>query len=276
MTLDLNAALAVADQLARRAGVLLREGAQRPRNISYKGVLDLVTDTDKASEAMIVEGLQSAYPDHGIVGEEGSQIKAADASAPYYWHVDPLDGTTNFAHGIPHFSTSIALAGPDGLPVVGVIYDPIRDECFHAVKGQGATLNGKPIHVSPESDLSKSTLSTGFPRDRWTNPDNNIEEMVNFLMRARTVSRLGSAALDLCYVAAGRFGGFWEPRIHSWDVMAGLLCVTEAGGRVSNYHGQREGVYEGDEVVASNGLIHDRMLTVLVLGNAAPRPGKPE
>jgi myo-inositol-1(or 4)-monophosphatase len=275
MSLDLNAALAVAEELARRAGLLLREAIERPQHITYKGVLDLVTESDKASEALIVGGLREAFPDHCIVGEEGSRIPS-DGDAPYCWYVDPLDGTTNFAHGIPHFSTTIGLAGADGVPLLGVTYDPIRDECFKAIKGQGVTVNGRSLHVSQTPDLSQSAVVTGYPYDRWTNPDNNIEEMSNFLLRAQSVSRLGSAAIDLAYVAAGRFDGFWEMKLKPWDVIAGLLFVTEAGGRISNYHGQMEGVYEGREVVASNGLIHERMLTVIVLGSAAPRPGKPD
>ena len=205
MLLDLNKALAVADDLAHRAGALLRDAAQRPRHIDYKGVINLVTESDRASEALIVGELRSAYPDHGIVGEEGSSVTPTGEG--YRWHVDPLDGTTNFAHGIPHFSVSIGLSDPNGVPLLGLVYDPMRDECFSAIKGQGATLNDKTIHVSVETELIRCVLSTGFPYDRSTNPDNNTTEWFNFLMRAQTVSRMGSAALDLCYVAAGRFDG---------------------------------------------------------------------
>jgi myo-inositol-1(or 4)-monophosphatase len=271
----LTSALVVAEGLARRAGALLREASFQPRNIAYKGVLDLVTDTDRACEELIVSGLREAFPDHGILGEEGSNIIAANTNSPYVWHVDPLDGTNNFAHGIPHFCTSIGLAGPDGLPVVGVIYDPSRDECFKGIRGHGATLNDRSLHVSTTTELHESALSTGFPKDRWTNPDNNTEEYINFLLRAQSCSRLGSAALDLAYVAAGRLDGFWEMKINPWDVMAGLLFVTEAGGRVSNYRGGMEHVYTGREIIASNALIHDRLLAVLILGDSAPRPGQP-
>lgn len=274
MSLDLNAALAVADDLARRAGALLLEALQHPRPVSFKGAINLVTETDRQSEALIVGGLCKAFPDHHIVGEEGGGAGAPRASAPYRWYVDPLDGTTNFAHGIPIFSVSIALAGPDDQPLLGVVYDPTRDEWFRAVHGQGATLNGQRLHVSDIPDVSQAALVTGFPYDRWTNPDNNIETFVSFLLRAQAVARMGSAALNLCYVSAGRFDGYWEKRINPWDVMAGLLCVQEAGGRISNFHGQTDGVFQGREVVASNGLIHERMLTVIVLGDAAPRPGK--
>jgi myo-inositol-1(or 4)-monophosphatase len=274
MTLDLNAALAVADDLAHRAGALLLEALQHPRRISFKGAINLVTETDRQSEALIVGGLCEAFPDHHIVGEEGGGAGAPRESAPYRWYVDPLDGTTNFAHGVPIFSVSIALAGPDDQPLLGVVYDPTRNECFRAVRGQGAALNGQPLRVSDISDLSQAALVTGFPYDRWTNPDNNIDTFVSFLLRAQAVGRMGSAALNLCYVAAGRFDGYWERRINPWDVMAGLLCVQEAGGRISNFREQPDGVFQGREVVASNGLIHEQMLSVIVLGDAAPRPGR--
>jgi myo-inositol-1(or 4)-monophosphatase len=273
MSLDLIAALASAESLARHAGALLREASKygTRHHIDYKGPINLVTETDRASEILIVAGLRSAFPEHGITGEEGSSFAPAAGAPDYRWHVDPLDGTTNFAHGIPHFSVTLALAGPDGVPLVGVVYDPIRYECFTAIKGQGATLNGQVMRVSRTPDLVHSAVSSGFPYDRASNPDNNSEEFSHFITRAQSTSRLGSAALDLAYVAAGRLDGFWEMRINSWDVMAGLLLVTEAGGRITNYHGKTEGLYEGREVVASNGLIHDRMMSVIILGDAAPK-----
>lgn len=269
MPLDLNAALAVADDLARRAGALLRDATQRPRQINYKGVINLVTESDRASESLIVAGIREAYPDHGIVGEEGSSFEPAGAQ--YRWHIDPLDGTTNFAHGIPHFAVSIGLSGPDGSPLIGLVYDPMRGECFKAIKGNGATLNGNALHVSAATDVGHCLVATGFPYDRWTNPANNTTQWHNFIVRAQAVSRMGSAALDLCYVAAGRMDVFWEPRINSWDVMAGLLCVTEAGGTTSNYHNGVEGLYEGREVVATNGLVHDQVLAIIALDSITPR-----
>jgi myo-inositol-1(or 4)-monophosphatase len=275
MSIDLAAALMVAEDLAHRAGSLLREAVRRPRQIGYKGVVNLVTESDQQSEELIVGGLLNAFPQHHIVGEEGGSRGARIETAPYRWYVDPLDGTTNFAHGIPHFAISLALADQDDKPLLGVVYDPVRDECFRAIRGGGAALNGQPIHVSTVSDLSEAALATGFPYDRRTNPDNNLEEFSSFLLRTQSVSRLGSSALNLCYVAAGRLDGYWEQRIHPWDIQAGLLCVAESGGRVSNYHGQLDGLYQGREVVASNGLIHERMLTVIVLGPDAPLPGKP-
>jgi len=271
MTLDLKAALTTAEDLARKAGDLLREALARPRQIEFKGVINLVTETDRASEALIVGVLREAFPDHAIIGEEGTSIGTAH-QAVYRWHIDPLDGTTNFAHGLPHFSVSIGLAGPDGLPLLGVVYDPLLDECFTAIKGDGAFLNGQPIHVSSVAELSGAMLATGFPYDRWTNPDNNSREWLNFLVRTQAVSRLGSAALDLAYVASGRLDGFWEMKVNSWDVMAGLLFVTEAGGRVSNYTGGTERLYEGRELIASNGILHDAMMSVLALREHAANP----
>jgi myo-inositol-1(or 4)-monophosphatase len=271
-SIDLAAALVVADDLAHRAGALLREALQQPRQIDYKGAINLVTQADRQSEALLVEGLLKAFPDHHIVGEEGGSTGAPIETAAYRWYIDPLDGTTNFAHGIPHFAVSMAMAGSDGKPLIGLVYDPMRDECFRATRGQGATLNNKPLQVSTIPDMAQSLIATGFPYDRWTNPDNNTEEWLSFIVRTQGITRMGSAALDLCYVAAGRFDGYWEMRLNPWDVQAGLLCVEAAGGRISNYHGKIDGVYDGVEVVASNGLIHDRMLTVIVLGRDAPRP----
>ncbi len=274
MSIDLDAALMVADQLAHRAGALLRQAVEAPRQVGYKGVINLVTESDRQSEALVVHGLLDAFPEHHIVGEEGGGCGAPVERAPYRWYIDPLDGTTNFAHGIPHFAVSLAMTGTDDKPLLGVVYDPMRDECFKAVQGKGATLNGLPIRVSAVSDLSQAALATGFPYDRRANPDNNIEEFTSFMLRTQSVSRMGSAALNLCYVAAGRFDGYWEMRINPWDVLAGIVCVTEAGGQVSNYRGQLEGLYQGRKVVASNSLIHERMLTVIVLGPDAPLPGK--
>ncbi len=276
MSIDLNAALTVAEGLARRAGALVLEGLHKPGRVDYKGAVDLVTEYDRQSEALIVRGLLESFPDHHVVGEEGGGMGAPIDSAPYRWYIDPLDGTTNYAHGIPYFSVSMALAGPDDVPLLGLVYDPTRDECFRAVHGQGATCNGQPVHVSTVDDLSRAALVTGFPFDRRVNPDNNVAEFANFLVRAQTISRMGSAALDLSYVAAGRFDGFWEMRLNPWDMQAGMICVLEAGGRVSDYQGQAGTpvLYRGRQVVASNGLIHEQMLTVINQGDAAPRPDK--
>jgi myo-inositol-1(or 4)-monophosphatase len=271
MTIDLKAALAIAENCARHAGALLREAFARPIKVDYKGVINLVTEADRQSEALIARGLLEAFPDHHIVGEESGGMGAPRESAAYRWYVDPLDGTTNFAHHIPVFSVSIGLTGADDQPLIGVVYDPTRDECFRARRGGGATLNGAPIHVSDVPALGKAVVATGFPMDRWTNPDNNTKELVNFIVCAQDIRRIGSAALELAYVAAGRYDGFWEMQLNAWDVMAGLLLITEAGGQIGNYRGQMDGVYMGQSIIASNGLIHKAMQDVIILGNAAPR-----
>ncbi len=274
MPIDLDAALALAEQLARRAGALLLDGLSRPREVHYKGAVDLVTEFDRKSEALITAAIRAAYPDHHIVGEEGGGQGAPVETAPYRWYIDPLDGTANYAHGIPYFSVSIALSSPDDVPLVGLVYDPSRDECFRAARGRGAWRNGQPIHVSAVADLAHAALVSGFPLDRRVNPDNNLDKWSNFLVRTQSLSRMGSAALNLSYVAAGRFDGFWEMRINPWDVQAGLLLVEEAGGRITNFTGQLDGVYRGRELVTSNGLIHAQMLTVLERGDQAPRPDR--
>lgn len=263
--MDLNAVQATAEAIARQAGDVLLHYFNRPHQENTKNtVIDIVTEADPASEAVIVAALQAAFPDHHIVGEEGGGMGAPADQAEYFWYVDPLDGTTNYANHIPIFSISMALAGRDGRPLVGVVYNPVADELFTAIHGQGATLNGQPLRVSAKSDLRTCVLGSGFPYDKATNPDNNLNRWGAFLLRIRGMRRLGSAALDLCYVAAGRFEGYWESKMNPWDVQAGLLCVLEAGGRISDYEGvESDGVYVGTQVVASNGLIHDAMVAVI-------------
>jgi myo-inositol-1(or 4)-monophosphatase len=262
-SLDLLNTLTTATDLARKAGLLLREGfATHNYSVDLKSSNEVVTEYDRRSEAIIVQGLHVAFPDHHIVGEEGGGTGTPFEQAIFRWYVDPLDGTTNFSHGVPHFCVSIGLSGQDGIPLLGVIYDPMLDECFQAASGYGTTLNGQPVHISKTADLSGALVSSGFGYDSWTNPDNNTEEWANFVMRAQGMSRMGSAALDLAYVAAGRFDGYWEHRLNPWDMLAGICCVAEAGGRVTNYRGG----------VATNGLLHEQMLTVITLGANAPRP----
>jgi myo-inositol-1(or 4)-monophosphatase len=189
---------------------------------------------------------------------------------PPIWLIDPLDGTNNFAHGFPHVGVSLALVR-EQQPFVGVIYDPLRDETFAATVGGGAALNGDPIHVSDVDDLAKAFLATGFPYDRRTAPDNNVERLDHFLRRSQGVRRAGAAVLDLCYVACGRFDGFWEIRLHPWDVAAGVLIVREAGGRATDFSGGL-GCLSGRRIQASNGRIHEQMLEVIHQGAAAPSP----
>jgi myo-inositol-1(or 4)-monophosphatase len=262
--MDLEAVRAKATDIAQQAGgELLRYYDQPHQEATKQSVVDIVTEGDKASEAIIVAALQEAFPTHHIVGEEGGGQGAPAEEAEYFWYVDPLDGTSNFASNIPLFTVSIALADRQKRPLVGVVFCPVYNELYTGARGYGATLNGKPIHVSQKSELQRAMLSTGFPYDKTRQP-NNIREWSNFLMRTHGILRLGSAALDLAWVAAGRLDGFWEPRLNPWDILAGLLLVEEAGGIVTDYTGRGvERAYEGIEVVASNGQIHVQMLAVL-------------
>lgn len=261
--MDTKAILDTAIKIARRAGDLLREGWGQAQTIGYKGEIDLVTERDRASEALIIAALRQAFPDHRIYAEEEGKAAGHTASG-YTWLVDPLDGTTNYAHGFPVFAVSLALAY-QGRAEVGVIYDPLRDECFSARRGGGAALNGSPIRVSTTTSLRRSLLATGFPYDVWTSPENNLDHFSAFVLHAQGVRRPGAAAIDLAYVACGRLDGFWELKLHPWDVAAGALIVQEAGGRVTDFRGGPH-FTSGREIVASNGLIHNEMLAVLALG----------
>ncbi|RMF51643.1 MAG: inositol monophosphatase [Chloroflexota bacterium] len=270
-SLDLSAALRIAETAARRAADLVLPHFRSVKlKVLRKSATDLVTEADRRSEALIAELLLRAYPDHALIGEEGGEQGAA--AAPYRWHIDPLDGTTNFARGIPYFAISLALSDAQNVPLLGLVYDPVHEECFKAVRGGGAWLGRKKLRVSRTRKLADALLASGFPHDKRVNPDNNTEEWACFVPRTQSVRRIGSAALELCYVAAGRLDGYWEARVQTWDVLAGLLMVEESGGRLSNYRGGSEGVYDGAQIVASNGRIHEEMLEVLVLGAAAPRP----
>jgi myo-inositol-1(or 4)-monophosphatase len=223
--------------------------------IEYKGDVDLVTAADRASEKLIVERLRTRWPQYGIVGEEGTR---SDVDAEYRWYVDPLDGTTNFAHGYPVFCVSIALVRGDETLEAGVLFDPTRNELFAAERGKGATLNGHPIHVSPIARLAESILGTGFPsHKRHQNPNIHFYQQLTLLSHG--VRRAGSAALDLANVASGRFDGFWEFNLNPWDTAAGVLIVLEAGGRVTRFDGAPFRL-DSHEVLASNGLIHDELL----------------
>jgi myo-inositol-1(or 4)-monophosphatase len=248
--------LNIAVDIARESGALLAKFFTRPLEISYKRPSDLVTDADRRSEALIIERLQSQFPKHSIVAEEGGGGKT---NSDYCWYVDPLDGTTNFAHGFPVFCVTLGLAYR-GEVVAGVVYDPTREELFTSERGAGAYLNNKRIRVSKTPQLSESLLATGFPPFA-SNHDLNMEYYFRFTQLSHGIRRAGSAALDLCSVASGRFEAFWELKLNPWDKAAGTLMVTEAGGRVSNVKG---GPFEllGDEVFASNGLIHDAMSKV--------------
>lgn len=259
--------LFTAERIARAAGTLLLEGYGNAGQVEHKGVIDLVTDFDRRSEALIVGELRRAFPSHAIHAEEGGQSTIPNE---YEWLIDPLDGTTNFAHSFPIFAVSLTLTHHGELRA-GVVYDPLRDELFAAEAGQGATLNGQRLHVSTETTLGRSLLATGFPYDVRTNPHNNFAQFIHFHLRAQAVRRAGSAALDCAWVAAGRLEGYWEFRVKPWDVGAGALLVREAGGRVTTAEAD-ENFLGRDSIVASNKYIHEQMLMVLREGDEAPLP----
>lgn len=247
--------LSVAVDAARSAGKLLRGELGGSRRIHYKGIINIVTEMDQRSEALIVARLLDAFPDHAVLAEEGG---ATTGPSEYRWHIDPLDGTTNYAHGLPIFAVSIALERA-GVIELGVAYDPNHDECFVAERGKGATLNGEPIHVSACATLDESLLVTGFPYDIRTTTATNLPEYAALSLRAQAVRRLGSAVLDLCYVASGRLDAFWELSLGPWDMAAGGLLVQEAAGRVTNVHGGPWRL-EGPGILASNGHVHQAVL----------------
>lgn len=250
--------LEIAARTAEKAGLFLLEGLDQKKVISYKGQVDLVTAYDKKSEEIIFEELNRHFPEFSFMAEE---VINRDNSSDFCWVVDPLDGTTNFAHGLPIFCVSIALTFK-GEVVAGVVFDPTRNEMFTAGQGLGAFLNGQRIKVSSTAELDKSLLATGFPYDVRTSPNNNLEHFSRFAVRAQAVRRCGSAALDLCYVACGRFDGFWEMKLKPWDLAAGSLMVKEAGGVTTDFQGEPFSLRSSD-IVASNGLIHKEMLDVL-------------
>lgn len=252
-----------AAEIAREAGALLRDYFARGVETEYKGDVDLVTVADRSAEKLIRTRLGEAFPDHGIYGEEGTRERL---EGEYRWYVDPLDGTTNFAHGFPQFCVSLGLEQreartkeeEDGALTAAVIYDPMRDELFTAERGRGASLNGNAIHVSRVGVLAESLLATGFPsRKRHASP--NIHFYQEFTLRSHGVRRAGSAALDLAYVACGRMEGFWEFNLNPWDTAAGILLIEESGGRVTDFASAPVRL-KSDEVLASNGLIHDELV----------------
>lgn len=248
-----------ASNIAREAGALLRDYYARGVATEYKGDVDLVTEADRASEKLIVERLHEVFPAHGVYGEEGTRTHL---DREYRWYVDPLDGTTNFAHGFPVFCVSMGLeqraALQEGEIIAGVVYDPLRDELFTAEKGKGAYLNGSPIHVSRLAHLSEALLATGFPsRKRHDNP--NIHFYQQFTLRSHGVRRAGSAALDLAYTACGRVDAYWEFNLNPWDTSAGALLVTEAGGTMSTFDGSPFRL-DSKEVLATNGLLREELL----------------
>jgi myo-inositol-1(or 4)-monophosphatase len=253
-------AMEKAIRIARAAGALLREGWGQGIAIEYKGDVNLVTEYDRRAEALIIEALQTEYPEHGIYAEEQGDLGLR--TSPYTWVVDPLDGTTNLAHGFPVFAVSIGLMHK-GEGLVGVICDPTRDELYSAGMGLGAYLNGNPIRVSQIDQLERALLATGFAYDREWAADHNLPLLDKFLRRSQGIRRAGAAALDLAYVACGRLDGHWEMELQSWDVAAGSVIIREAGGQVTDFSGGHERDGSGTEIVASNGLIHEAMLSVI-------------
>jgi len=251
--------LSYIETLARKAGGILHDGYNTDHQVDYKGVIDLVTEVDRQSEDYLLGEVQRDFPDHHIFSEESGIIEGND---DHIWYIDPLDGTVNYAHHIPIFCVSIAYAF-NGCLTLGAVYDPMRDEMFLAERGKGATLNGKSIHVSSTTELQKSLLVTGFPYDAWNTEQDNFNNFIKFGKLSRGVRRFGSAALDLSYVAAGRFDGFWELALKPWDVAAGGLICEEAGAHVTNVKGTADYISPPQSVVAATPGIHKRMLDEL-------------
>jgi myo-inositol-1(or 4)-monophosphatase len=249
-------------QTALEAGRILAERFGRTLEISNKSEIDLVTESDLASERLIIDRIRTNYPHHAILAEESGLTEPADRDkqSEWRWIIDPLDGTTNYAHGYPCFCVSIGLEC-NGRLELGVVYDPLRDEMFSAERGRGAALNGRPISVSPTPTLASALLCTGFPYDVRERIE-FARHFTNFIMHAQGVRRDGAAALDLAYVAAGRFDGFWEEGLKPWDVAAGALIIEEAGGRVSDYRNGPLDIFN-PPMMASNGMIPEEMMRVL-------------
>jgi myo-inositol-1(or 4)-monophosphatase len=260
MQLDELQALAI--RAVRESGKIQKEWLGRDKRIEFKGAINLVTEVDRRCEQRIIEIIKKHFPQHNILTEE---TPMPELPSPFRWIIDPLDGTTNYAHGYPCFSTSVALELEKEI-ILGAIYDPLLNELFTARQGKGAFLNGARIAVSATEQLTNALICTGFPYDVRESPENNLDHFNHFIMEARAIRRDGSAALDLCYVAAGRFDGFWELKLQPWDVAAGKLLVEEAGGTVTDFCGKALDV-NGKETLATNGKIHEEMIRVLQKGS---------
>jgi len=246
-------------QISKEAGELIRNAFGKTHSVEFKtNELNLVTETDKASEKLITDFISKKYPSHGILAEEGSE---ANKSAEYLWVVDPLDGTSNFAHGLPIFAVSIGVQ-KNGDTIAGVVYDVMRDVIYSAERSGGSFENGRRISVNKNSNLGHSMLVTGFPYDIKENPDKASERFIAFLNQARAIRRLGSAAIDFCYVASGVFDGFCEVSLHPWDICAGKLIVEEADGIVTDFDGNEIDIYS-KRILATNGLVHKKMIDVM-------------
>ncbi len=250
------------EQLARGAGEILKAGFERDHQIAYKGVIDPVTEMDRASEDYLLGEIRRRWPGSAILSEESGAFRGEDGS---HWYIDPLDGTVNYAHGIPIFSVSIGFA-QRGRMQLAAVYDPMRDEMFSAERGKGARLNSGSLQVSRASELRRSLLVTGFPYDAWDTDQDNFANFVRLGKLSQGVRRLGSAALDACYVAAGRFDGFWEISLKPWDVAAGGLIAEEAGARVTNVRNEPDYLSPPQSIVAAAPGIHGEILANLVAG----------
>lgn len=255
----LDKEMRLARQAALAAGEILRRGRQKRKTLTLKGRVDLVTQYDLRSEKVIIDYITKTFPHHAILAEERGENHMESACR---WIIDPLDGTTNFAHDYPAFCVSIGLE-VDGNMALGVVYDPVHDELFHAQRGGGAFVNRRRIHVSEQRTLTRSLLSTGFPYDIAESKVDNLGNFARMYKVAQGIRRGGSAAMDLCYVACGRFDGFWELKLHPWDVAAGMVIVREAGGRMTDFQGRKSTIFD-DNVIASNGRIHRQIQNVLL------------
>ena len=244
--------------LSKEAGAILKDGYGKKHNVEYKGPIDLVTEVDKESEKLIVDRILTNFPAHSVVAEEGG---LTEGLKDHSWYIDPVDGTSNYAKGLPYFCVSIAYAF-EGKMQLAAAYDPLRDECFAAERGKGASLNGEPIHVTDEERLINCMLVTGFPYD-MDQPDNNLDHFVSLSHTVHSIRRLGSAVLDQVYVASGRLDGYWEVGLCPWDIAAGTLIVEEAGGIVTNMKGERDYMKPPYDVVMANPGLHEKFLREL-------------
>jgi myo-inositol-1(or 4)-monophosphatase len=262
--LNLQVIRGTACAIIQQAGAEALVYFNQPLNEQTKSSnFDIVTEGDKAVEAFIIDALCESFPDHHIVGEESGGVGQAAEEAEYFWYIDPIDGTSNFANNIPFFTISMALTDRDMNPLVGVVFNPVSRELFSAAKGFGATLNSVDIAVSASTTLEEAILCTGFPYDVASKTRVNVEPFTAFLPQVRGMRRFGSAALELSFVACGRLEGFWECRLNPWDCLAGVLLVREAGGRVTDFRDHEEGI-TGAEIIASNGHLHEAMRTIII------------
>lgn len=251
--------LKIALEAGAKAGEVIKENFHNEKLIDYKGRINLVTNVDREAEKVVLDTIKKYYPEHNILTEETEHKQNPDQE--YCWVIDPLDGTTNYVHGFPFVCVSIALQ-KNNESIVGVVYNPILDELFHAEKGKGSFRNSEPISVSDNADFSKSLLATGFPYDMLDDERNNIQYFSKLIKKCRGIRRPGAAAIDICYVACGIFDGYWELELYPWDTAAGIIILEEAGGKVSKFDGSEFSIFD-KEIVATNGHIHEELLKVL-------------